>query len=182
MKEKKLEKATFAGGCFWCMQGPFDALEEVEKTTVGYTGGTIGNPTYEQVSMGKTGHAEAIEVFYDPEKISYRELLDVFWRNIDPTTRNGQFADKGTQYRTAIFYHNQEQRRMAEETKGELEKSGKFDKPIVTEIVPALEFYEAEEYHQKYYKKKFEAYKRYYHGSGREDYVKNMWGVGMGSD
>lgn len=148
---KKLEKATFAGGCFWCMQPPFDSLKGVVSTTVGYTGGQKKNPTYEEVSSGATGHVEAIEILYDPAQITYSELLNVFWINIDPTTSNQQFVDVGAQYRIVIFYHNEEQRRLAEESKAKLEKSGKFDKPIVTEIKPATTFYKAEEYHQKYY-------------------------------
>jgi len=125
--DTQLEKATFAGGCFWCMEPPFDKFKGVVLTTVGYTGGPEENPTYKQVSYGKTGHAEAIEILYDPSKISYSELLDVFWKNIDPTTLNRQFSDIGSQYRTGIFYHNEEQRQLAEQSKKELEKSGKFD-------------------------------------------------------
>jgi len=151
---KKLEKATFAGGCFWCMEPPFASLKGVVSTTVGYTGGHDKDPTYEEVSSGITGHTESIEILYDPSLITYSELLDVFWRNIDPTTPNQQFVDVGTQYRSAIFYHNEEQRRLAEESKIKLEKSGKFDRPIVTEIKPAAIFYKAEEYHQKYLEKR----------------------------
>jgi len=128
--EEKLEKATFAGGCFWCMEPPFEALQGVSEVISGYTGGHKENPTYEEVSSGKTGHMEAVQVTYDPSKISYKELLDVFWRQIDPTDASGQFADKGSQYKTAIFYHSEEQRRLAEESRRKLEESGKFEKPI----------------------------------------------------
>lgn len=173
---EKLEKATFAGGCFWCMQPPYDTLKGVVSTTVGYTGGTKPNPTYEEVSTGTTGHAESVEITYDPSKTSYSELLDVFFKSIDPTTRNQQFADIGTQYRTAIFYHNGEQKELAIASKEKFEKSGKFGKPIVTEIVPASTFYPAEEYHQNYYKKCPLPYQFYKSGSGREGYVKKTWG------
>ncbi len=168
--------ATFAGGCFWCMEPPFEQLEGVRSVTSGYTGGTTPTPTYEQVSSGKTGHAEAIQVIYDPSTLSYGQLLDVFWRNIDPTQVRGQFADKGSQYRTAIFYHTEEQRALAEASRGELAHSGKFDKPIVTEIVPASAFYPAEDYHQDYYKKNAIHYKLYKIGSGREGFLKKTWG------
>lgn len=174
----KTEKATFAGGCFWCLQGPFDFLDGVISTSVGYTGGETENPTYDTVSSGSTGHAEAIEVTFDPEKVSYKELLDIFWRNIDPTTINGQFADKGTQYRTAIFYHNSYQKELAENSKMELEQSGKFDKPLVTEIVPASKFYPAENYHQKYYEKNPLRYQLYKEGSGRAGFIKKVWREG----
>ncbi len=173
----ELGKATFAGGCFWCMEPPFDKLEGVKSTTVGYTGGREKNPTYKAVSSGKTGHAEAIEVLYDPSRVTYKELLDVFWRNIDPTQRDGQFVDLGPQYRTAIFYHNEEQKRLAEVSKKELENSGRFDKGIVTEIVPATEFYRAEEYHQDYYQKNPFRYKFYRYGSGRDQFLKRVWGT-----
>ncbi len=172
----KLEKATLAGGCFWCMQPPFDKLDGVISTTVGYCGGQEENPTYKQVSAGKTGHAEAIEIVYDPSRTTYSELLNVFWRNIDPTQEDGQFSDIGSQYRTAIFYHNEEQRRLAEVSKEKQEKSGRFTKKIVTEIVPATPFYEAEEYHQDYYKKNPLRYKLYRYGSGRDDYLAKKWG------
>ena len=176
VSENKLEKATFAGGCFWCMQPPFDKLDGVISTTVGYCGGKEENPTYKQVSAGNTGHAEAIEVVYDPSRISYTELLNVFWMNIDPTQENGQFADFGAQYRTAIFYHNKEQKRLAEAAKKELKNTGRFSKKIVTEIVPATPFYRAEEYHQDYYKKNPLRYKIYRYGSGRDDYLVRKWG------
>jgi methionine-S-sulfoxide reductase len=171
-----LEKATFAGGCFWCMQPPFDKLDGVASTTVGYTGGLEKNPTYKEVSSGKTGHAEAIQILYDPSQITYAQLLDVFWRNIDPTQVNGQFADRGRQYRTAIFYHNEEQKRLAEASKQALKDSGRYDKPIVTEVVPATEFYEAEDYHKDYYKKDPIRYKLYRYGSGRDWFLDTVWG------
>lgn len=169
-------KATFAGGCFWCMQPPFDQLDGVISTTVGYTGGSRVNPTYEQVCSGNTGHTEAMEVVFDPSRIRYEQLLDVFWRNIDPTTENRQFADVGSQYRTAIFYHDEAQRRAAEASKAEFQKNGPWKEPIVTEIVPATTFYAAEEYHQKYYQKKAAHYKMYRTGSGREGYLRKLWG------
>ena len=176
VSENKLDKATFAGGCFWCMQPPFDKLDGVISTTVGYCGGKEENPTYKQVSAGKTGHAEAVEIVYDPSRISYADLLNVFWMNINPTQENGQFADTGAQYRTAIFYHNEEQKRLAEASKKELKNSGRFSKKIVTEIVPATPFYRAEEYHQDYYKKNPLRYKIYRYGSGRDDYLVRKWG------
>lgn len=171
-----VQKATFAGGCFWCMQHPFDELKGVVKTTVGYTGGLEKNPTYEEVSSGRTSHTEAIEVVYDPSRISYSDLLEVFWRNIDPTTLDRQFVDAGSQYRTAIFYHGEEQKRLAEDSKEKLEKSGRFDQPIVTEIAPAMAFYPAEEYHQGYYQKCPLQYQRYRMGSGRDPYREKIWG------
>ena len=176
VRMEKFEKATFAGGCFWCMQPPFDKTEGVVSTTVGYTGGTTPNPTYEEVYAGETGHAESIEVVYDPSKVSYETLLEVFWRNINPTTPNRQFADVGSQYRAAIFYHGAEQKKLAVASKEKLEQSGKFDKPIATEIVPASSFYPAEAYHQKYYQKSPLRYKFYRFGSGRDQYLKEVWG------
>lgn len=170
------QKATFAGGCFWCMEPPYDDLEGIISTTVGYTGGEKPNPTYEEVSTGRTGHAEAVEIVFDSTKIGYWDLLQVFWRNIDPTDPYGQFADKGSQYRTAIFYHDEKQKELAEKSKRELEASGKFDSPIVTEIVPAAEFYPAEEYHQDFYKNHPLRYNSYKIGSGRAGYLKKMWG------
>jgi peptide-methionine (S)-S-oxide reductase len=170
------EKAVFAGGCFWCMQPPFDKLPGVKSTSAGYTGGQQANPTYEQVSAGITGHCEAVEVVYDPAKISYERLLDVFWRNIDPTQKDGQFVDIGAQYRTAIFYQGEEQRKLALASKERLERSGVFKKPIVTEITPASVFYPAETYHQSYYKKNPVRYKYYHHRSGREKFLKKTWG------
>lgn len=169
--------ATFAGGCFWCMQYAFDRAPGVKKTIVGYTGGTKANPGYEDVSSGDTGHAESIEVRYDPAVTTYEKLLDVFWSNIDPTTVNRQFADAGTQYRTAIFYHNEDERKAAEASKAALQKSGKFDKPIVTQIVAAGPFYTAEEYHQEYYKKNPDHFQAYEVGSGRAGYLERKWGA-----
>ena len=171
------EIATFAGGCFWCMQPPYDTLDGVISTTVGYTGGATPDPTYEEVSSGTTGHAEAVEIAYDPSKISYAQLLEVFWKNIDPTTLNRQFADAGSQYRTAIFYHTEEQQRLAEESKKRWERSGQFGgRPLVTAIVPASTFYPAEAYHQQYYKQCPLPYKMYRTGSGREGYLRKLWG------
>ncbi len=175
MNKLSLEKATFAGGCFWCMQHPFDALNGVITTTVGYTAGNKENPTYEEVCSGTTGHVEAIEVQFDPSQVTYSKLLEFFWKNINPTTANRQFADVGSQYRTLIFYHSEEQRQTAESSKEEMNKSGVFDKPIVTEVRPALIFYKAEENHQKYYKKYPVRYERYKSGSGREQYLKKIW-------
>jgi peptide methionine sulfoxide reductase msrA/msrB len=172
---KGLEKATFAGGCFWCMQPPFAMLDGVEKVTAGYTGGDAADPSYEEVSSGTTGHYEAVQITYDPAKINYNELLDVYWKQIDPTDGSGQFADRGTQYKTAIFYHNQTQKVLAEQSKLRLESSGKFDRPLVTKILPYVPFYEAEEYHQDYYLKNPEKYGLYKKGSGRESYLKETW-------
>lgn len=168
--------ATFAGGCFWCMEGPFDELDGVLSTTSGYTGGYTANPTYAQVSAGVTGHAEAVEVAYDPQRISYQELLTVYWRNIDPTTPNGQFCDHGDQYRPAIFYHNEAQRRLAEASKEEIERTKTFSAPIVTEITQATEFYPAEEHHQDYYRKNPIRYKLYRLTCGRDARLTELWG------
>ena len=174
----RFEKAIFAGGCFWCMEPPFDKLEGVISVTSGYTGGHKENPTYEEVSAGTTGHAEAVQIVFDPAKITYARLLDVFWHNIDPTVQNQQFCDVGTQYRSAIFYLTEEQRRLAEESKRALEKSGRFKGPIYTEIVPASRFYPAEEYHQKYYKKNPIRYHFYRYNCGRDERLKELWGAG----
>jgi peptide-methionine (S)-S-oxide reductase len=168
--------ATFAGGCFWCMEGPFDRLDGVVSTTVGYTGGAVEHPTYKQVSAGGTGHAEAVQVTYDPQQISYSELLDVFWRNIDPLTADGQFCDKGNQYRSAIFYHNDKQKRLAESSKAALAQSGRFEQPIVTEIQSATAFYPAEDYHQDYYQKNPIRYKFYRFTCGRDNRLRELWG------
>lgn len=173
---EKTEKATFAGGCFWCMESPYDKLKGVLSTTVGYTGGEEKNPTYDEVCSGRTGHAEAIEISYDPSRITYADLLDVFWKNINPTQANGQFVDMGTQYRSAIFFHNDEQKRLAEASKEALAKSGRFAGKVVTEIVPATEFYPAEEYHQDFYQKSPAHYNRYRQGSGRDQYLEKTWG------
>jgi peptide methionine sulfoxide reductase msrA/msrB len=169
--------ATFAGGCFWCMQPPFENLSGVLSTTVGYTGGHTKNPTYEDVSAGGTGHAESVQVVYDPTKISYEQLLDVFWRNVDPLTADGQFCDHGPQYRSAIFVHDDVQRRLAEASKQRLAASGRFDDhPIVTEIVQASTFYPAEEYHQMYHEKNPVRYKYYRWNCGRDQRLKALWG------
>lgn len=170
-------KATFAGGCFWCMEPPFDKLNGVISTTSGYTGGQKKNPTYEEVSSGRTGHAEAVEVVYDPKKISYEKLLDVFWHNIDPTVKDQQFCDVGSQYRTAIFYHDEDQKRLAEASRAALEKNKPFKGPIVTEITRATEFYPAEDYHQNYYLKNPLRYKFYRSGCGRDNRLKQLWGA-----
>jgi methionine-S-sulfoxide reductase len=170
------EKAYFAGGCFWCMEPPFEVLDGVLEATSGYMGGEIENPTYEQVSMGNTGHAEVVEIEYDPNIITYGELLEVFWRNIDPTALNYQFADVGSQYRTEIFTVGPEQMKEALSSKDELEKSNKFDKPIVTAITEAPVFYIAEEYHQDFYKKQSARYKIYAEASGRKGFLEDTWG------
>jgi len=169
-------KATFAGGCFWCMEPPYDKLPGVISTTSGYIGGQKPSPTYEEVSSGRTGHAEAVQVVYDPKKVSYEQLLDVFWHNIDPTVKNQQFCDVGSQYRTGIFYHDDEQKRLAEASKAALEKSKPFKAPIVTEITRAGEFYPAEEYHQDYYLKNPVRYKFYRNGCGRDARLEQLWG------
>jgi peptide-methionine (S)-S-oxide reductase len=171
-----LARATFAGGCFWCMQKPFDVLPGVVSTTSGYTGGQKKDPTYHEVSSGGTGHAESVQVVYDPKKISYEKLLDVFWHNIDPTVRNRQFCDAGTQYRSAIFFHDAEQKRLAEESLKALEKTKPFKEPIVTEIVAASTFYPAEDYHQDYYKKNPVRYGYYRSGCGRDARLEQLWG------
>ena len=170
------EKAYFAGGCFWCMEPPFEALDGVIEATSGYMGGETENPTYEQVSMGNTGHAEVVEIEYDPNIITYSELLEVFWRNIDPTALNYQFADVGSQYRTEIFTVGPNQMEEALNSKDELEKSNKFDKPIVTAITEAPVFYIAEEYHQDFYKKQSARYKIYAEASGRKGFLEDTWG------
>jgi peptide-methionine (S)-S-oxide reductase len=168
--------ATFAGGCFWCMVPPFEKLDGVLKVTSGYTGGIKPQPTYEEVSSGDTGHAESIEVIYDPHKITYDKLLDVFWHNVDPTTPNAQFCDHGNQYRTAIFYHGDEQKRLAEKSKQDLQASGKLKQPIVTEIVAAKQFWPAEDYHQDYYKKNPIRYHYYRYQCGRDQRLEQLWG------
>jgi peptide-methionine (S)-S-oxide reductase len=177
-----VEKATFAGGCFWCMEHPFDALPGVLSVTSGYTGGQKKNPTYQEVSAGGTGHAESVQIVYDPSKISYGKLLDVFWHNIDPTTKDRQFCDGGHQYRSAIFYHTEEQHKEALQSKAALEKSKPFKEPVVTEIVPAGEFYPAEEYHQHYYKKNPIRYWYYRNGCGRDQRLKELWGSAAGGE
>jgi len=172
--------ATFAGGCFWCMEPAFDGLPGVLKTEVGYTGGHTENPTYEEVCSGTTGHAEALQVTFDPGKISYRKLLDVYWHNIDPTVIDQQFCDTGHQYRTAIFYHGAEQEREAKESLAELEKTKPFSDPIVTEIVPASAFYPAEDYHQQYCKTHRIAYGIYRVNCGRDQRLRELWGAAAG--
>lgn len=169
-------QATFAGGCFWCMEPPFEKLEGVSDVVAGYTGGDLEDPTYFQVSTGQTGHLEAVQITYDPQTISYQELLEVYWRQIDPTDAGGAFVDRGEQYTSAIFYHNQQQKKIAEDSKQDLEQSGRFEDPIFTEIRPFETFYRAEEYHQDYFKKKSEAYQRYKAGSGREEILSDIWG------
>jgi len=174
-EESKMEKAIFAGGCFWCMESPFEELDGIGEVIAGYTGGHKENPTYEEVTTGKTGHFEAVQITFDPSIITYSELLEVFWRQINPTDIRGQFADRGEQYKTAVFYHNDEQKRLAEESKERLQASGKFQVDIVTEIIPASKFYVAEDYHQDYYQKSPIRYKLYRAGSGREAYLKSTW-------
>lgn len=169
-------KATFAGGCFWCMEGPYDKLPGVISTTSGYMGGQTKNPTYEQVSTGRTGHAEVVQVVYDPGRVSYEKLLEVFWHNVDPTQRDGQFCDHGTQYRTAIFYYGEEQRKLAEASRAALMKSKPFKGEIVTPVEKAGEFYPAEDYHQDFYKKNPTRYKFYRAGCGRDARLKELWG------
>jgi len=176
----KSEKATFAGGCFWCMEAPFDKLPGVVSVTSGYTGGNVKNPTYKQVSAGGTGHAEAVQIVYDPARIGYTKLLDVFWRNTDPTVADRQFCDVGSQYRPGIFYHSEEQRLLALKSKGSLEKSKHFKELIVTEVTKAGEFYPAEEYHQQYYKKNPIRYRYYRNGCGRDQRLKELWGDAAG--
>ena len=168
--------ATFAGGCFWCMVKPFDRYEGVISVISGYTGGDIEKPSYELVCTNTTGHREAIQITYDKEKITYRELLDIFWRQIDPTDSGGQFFDRGESYQTAIYYHTSEQQEIAEKTKSELDNSGKFVKPVATDILPAKIFYRAEEGHQDYYMKNPVHYNRYATGSGRERFKSENWG------
>jgi len=170
---ENLKQATFAGGCFWCMEPPFEKLNGVADVVAGYTGGTGDNPTYKDYA--EKGHVEAIQITYDPSKISYPELLDVFWQQIDPTDPGGQFVDRGKSYRSAIFYHDEAQKRQAEKSKEEIEKSGRFSKPIVTEIIEFTRFYKAEEYHQDYYKKKALQYKLYRSHSGRDSFLEKAW-------
>lgn len=170
------KSAVFAGGCFWCIQPAFDKAPGVIKTTVGYCGGTEPNPTYELVGSEKTNYRESIEIVYDPAKISYEQLLDIYWKQIDPTQSDGQFTDIGPSYRAAIFYGNEEEEKVAEASKEKLARSGKFKKPIVTEILPAMKFYPAEDYHQKYYQQNPEHFEAFEHGSGRVSFQKKTWG------
>jgi peptide-methionine (S)-S-oxide reductase len=169
-------KAYFAGGCFWCMEEVFEKVDGVMAVVSGYMGGTVARPTYEQVSAGQTGHAEAVEVLYDPAKVTYRQLLEVFWRNVDPVTPNAQFCDHGPQYRAAIFYGTEEEQRLAEESKKSIEHSRRFTQPIVTQIAPAAPFYPAEEYHQDFYKKNPIRYKYYKFSCGRAQRLEALWG------
>jgi len=169
-------KAYFAGGCFWCMEEAFEKVDGVLTVVSGYMGGTVANPTYEQVSDGRTGHAEAIEVTYDPTKVTYQKLLDAFWRNIDPVTPNAQFCDHGTQYRAAVFYSTDEEKRLAEESKSKIEQSKRLPVPIVTQLVQASTFYQAEDYHQDYYKKNPLRYKYYKYSCGRAQRLEALWG------
>lgn len=171
-----LATAIFAGGCFWCEEAVFDSAPGVVSVTSGYTGGTKANPTYEEVSGGGTEHAESVRVVFDPATISCEKLLDLFWHNIDPLTANAQFCDRGNQYRAAIFYVDETQKRLAEASKAALEKSGRFNKPIMTEIVPASTFWPAEEYHQKYHLKNPLRYKYYRYGCGRDRRLEELWG------
>jgi peptide-methionine (S)-S-oxide reductase len=169
-------KAYFAGGCFWCMEEVFEKVEGVTEVVSGYMGGSVKNPAYEEVSSGRTGHAESVEVRYDPVKVTYTQLLEAFWRNIDPVTPNAQFCDHGSQYRAAIFYQGDEEQRLAEESKRAIEQSKRFAMPIVTQVVPASEFYPAEDYHQDFYKKNPIRYKYYKYTCGRSQRLEELWG------
>ncbi len=173
---QQLETATFASGCFWCTESDFDKVDGVVETTSGYLGGKTENPTYKDVSAGGTGHAEGVQLKYDPSKVTYQQLLDVYWRNVDPFDKDGQFCDRGDQYRPAIFYHNEEQKRLAEESKAALEKSGRFKDPILVEITPASKFTAAESYHQDYAKRNPVQYIIYRHGCGRDARLSAIWG------
>lgn len=169
-------KAYFAGGCFWCMEEAFEKVEGVVSVVSGYMGGTVANPSYEEVSAGRTGHAESVEITYDPTKVTYQKLLDAFWHNVDPLTPNAQFCDHGSQYRSAIFYSTEDEKRLAEESKSAIEQAKKFPAPIVTQLVPAATFYPAEDYHQDYYKKNPLRYKYYKYGCGRASRLEALWG------
>jgi methionine-S-sulfoxide reductase len=171
-----LALATFAAGCFWCTEADFDKVAGVVETTSGYMGGKTPNPTYKQVSAGGTGHAEVLQLRYDPKQVTYQELLDVYWRNVDPLDKDGQFCDRGDQYRPAIFYHNEEQKNLAEKSKAVLQRSGRFTQPIVVEITPAAAFTKAEDYHQDYYIKQPIRYAIYRHGCGRDARLEALWG------
>ena len=174
---RAMTKAYFAGGCFWCMEEVFEKIDGVAAVISGYMGGTVKNPSYEEVSAGGTGHAESIEVRYDPSKVSYGRLLEAFWRNVDPITANAQFCDHGTQYRAAIFYQNDEERQSAEDSKRAIEESKRFKEPIVTQVTMASDFYPAEEYHQDFYKKNPVRYKFYKYTCGRAQRLEALWGV-----
>ena len=171
-------RATFAGGCFWCMEPPFDETPGVESTTSGYAGGEKANPTYQEVASGATRHAEVVQVVYDPEKVTYRQLLEVFWKNVDPVDPGGQFCDRGRQYRTAIFYEGEDQRQAALASKQALEESGRFPWPIATEIEPLRAFYPAEDYHQDFYRRNIRRYWTYRTGCGRDSRLEQLWGKG----
>jgi len=170
-------RATLAGGCFWCMEPPFEKLPGVLSVTSGYSGGSEKNPKYEEVSAGRTGHAESVQILYDPRTITYERLLDVYWHNIDPTSPGGQFCDRGSQYRSAVYYHDAEQRRLAVASRNRIMRSGRLKRPIVTEIVPFREFFRAEEYHQDYYKKNPTHYQTYRLGCGRDRRLRELWGA-----
>jgi peptide-methionine (S)-S-oxide reductase len=174
--EATLSKAYFAGGCFWCMEEAFEKIEGVLSATSGYMGGTVANPSYEDVSSGRTGHAESVEVVYDTAKVSYQKLLDAFWRNVDPITPNAQFCDHGSQYRSAIFFQTDEEKRASDTSKQAIEQSKRFTEPIVTQIVMASHFYSAEEYHQDFYKKNPVRYKFYKYSCGRAQRLEELWG------
>lgn len=175
MTESTFQKATFAGGCFWCMVKPFDSYQGIESVVSGYTGGHTENPTYEEVCSESTGHFEAVQITFNPEEFSYERLLEVFWQQIDPTDAGGQFFDRGHSYKTAIFFHSEDQKQAALDSRQQLEASGRFSKPIVTDILPASTFYSAEEYHQQYYQKNPLRYKMYRKGSGREAFIQSHW-------
>ena len=176
-----LERATFAGGCFWCMESPFESLPGVRSVTSGYSGGPEKNPTYPQVSSGLTGHAESVDILFDPKAISYERLLEIYWRNIDPTQKGGQFCDRGSQYRSAIFYRNPAQKKLAEASRNALTRLKRLQSPIVTEVVAFRSFYPAEEYHQDYYKKNPDHYLAYRKGCGRDARLKTLWGAEAGA-
>lgn len=180
MTEHKVELATFAGGCFWCMVKPFDQQPGIIRVVSGYTGGIKENPTYQEVCADLTGHYEAVQITFDPTIFSYEQLLDIFWQQIDPTDAGGQFYDRGTSYQTAIFYHNEKQKQIAENSKLQLEQSGTFSAPIATKILPVKSFYPAEDYHQNYYKKNPLHYERYQLGSGRKAFIEKYWGMKNG--
>lgn len=182
LMEEDLRRATFAGGCFWCMEASFEKLDGVRAVYSGYTGGDLDAPSYEDVTGGESGHYEAIEVIYDPKVVSFAELLDLFWRQIDPTDAGGSFVDRGPQYRSAVFYRSVEERKIAEESKEKLNKSGRFDKPVVTEVIALDSFFKAEEYHQDYYKKNPVRYRYYRAGSGRDAFIEEVWAAGEGSE
>lgn len=176
VSQKGTKTAIFAGGCFWCLEGPFEAEPGVIEVVAGYTGGNLENPTYQEVSSGKTGHREAIKVIYDPKQVAYEKLVEKFFWQIDPTDPDGQFADRGFHYTTAVYYFDEEQKKVAEERIKIIDESGTFEQPVVTEVLPAKEFYLAEDYHQDYYKKQSAAYQTYSTLSGRKGFIKRVWG------